>query len=226
MTDKPSTSEILTVDRRLKRLYGEPARPRRDPVSQLIGTMLSQATTDTQTARSFAELRRRYPTWEQVREAPVSEIARAIRSSGLSGQKAPRIKKALQQITKERGRIELNFLDKMPPEEAKRWLMNMAGVGPKTASIVLLFSLRKPFFPVDTHVYRVTQRLGWVPLNASAEKAHEILGALIPPRLYFRLHINLIRHGREICIAGIPRCELCPLQSPCEYYRRVRRGIS
>ncbi|MDE3089367.1 MAG: endonuclease III, partial [Chloroflexota bacterium] len=109
-------------------MYGEPRRPRRDAVSQLVATMLSQATTDTQTARSFQELRRRFPTWEQVRDASTSEIAAAIRSSGLSRQKAPRLKAALQYITRERGRIELNFLKKLPAEEARRWLMRINGV--------------------------------------------------------------------------------------------------
>ncbi len=218
--EHPAAKEILEVDRRLKRLYGEPRRRRRDPVGQLIATMLSQATTDVQTARSFAELRRRFPTWEQVRDAPASQIAKAIRSSGLSKQKAPRIKRALQHITLERGRIELNFLKKLPADEARQWLMNIAGVGPKTASIVLLFSFQKPFFPVDTHIFRVTRRLGWIPEKATVEQAHELLAALIPPRLYYRLHLNLIEHGRAICHARAPECERCPLTDWCAYYQK------
>ncbi len=215
---------IALVDRRLKQIYGAPRRRGRaaDPVGQLVGTILSQATTDAQTARSYDNLRRRFPTWEQVRDAPVSAIAREIRSSGLSRQKAPRIKAALQHITRERGRIELDFLKAMPAPEAKTWLMNIAGVGPKTASIVLLFSFRKPVFPVDTHIHRLARRLGWVPPNASAEKTHALLEPRIPDRIHYRLHINLIRHGREICVAGIPRCELCPLTEVCEWYQQNR----
>jgi endonuclease-3 len=144
-------AQILAVDRRLKRLYGEPRKPRRDGVTQLGMTMLSQATTDVQTGRSFAELRRRFPTWEAVRDAPALRIADAIRSSGLSRQKAPRIKKALQHITRERGRIDLSFLKRMPTDEALRWLTRIKGVGPKTASIVLLFTYGKPLFPVDSY---------------------------------------------------------------------------
>ncbi len=147
----PLVKEIREVDRRLKRLYGEPRRHGRDPVGQLIETMLSQATTDVQTARSFAELRRRFPTWNQVRDAPVSQIARAIHSSGLSEQKAPRIKQALRHISQERGRIELNFLKGLSPQQARQWLMNIPGVGPKTASIVLLFSFQKPLLAGATH---------------------------------------------------------------------------
>ncbi len=212
------------MDRRLVREYGEPRRPRRAPVSQLVATMLSQATTDVQTARSFAELRRQFPTWEQVRDAPVARIAAAIRSSGLSRQKAPRIQQALREITRERGRIELGFLRRMPAQEAMRWLMGIAGVGPKTASIVLLFSFEQPFFPVDTHIYRVTQRLGWIPRTASVEKAHALLGALVPPRLYYRLHLNLIEHGRAICHARQPQCEVCPLTDVCAYYQERHSG--
>ena len=216
--------EIVEVDKRLKRIYGEPRRPTRDAVSQLVATMLSQATTDIQTARSFEALRRRFPTWDLVRDAPASEIAKAIHSSGLSKQKAPRIKKALQHITRERGRIDLNFLKKMPVDEARQWLVRIAGVGPKTASIVLLFSFRKPLFPVDTHIYRVTKRLGWIPQNVSAEKAHDILRAAVPPRLYYRLHLNLIEHGRRTCHARKPRCEECRITDLCEYYVQVHVG--
>jgi endonuclease III len=214
--------EIRKVDARLCKIYGEPRGRGRDPVSQLIITMLSQATTDTQTARSFETLRRRFPTWEQVRDAPVSEIAKQIKASGLSKQKAPRLKAALRYITRERGKIELNFLRRMPEDQAYRWLRHMKGVGSKTASIVLLFAFQKPLFPVDTHIHRITRRLGWVPQNASAEKAHEILQPLIPDQAHYRLHVNLIRLGREICIARAPRCEVCPLTDLCEYYQEQR----
>jgi endonuclease III len=210
------------VDLRLKRIYGIPRRdPSRDAVSQLIVTILSQATADVQTARSFGELRRRFPTWEQVRDARASELAKVIHSSGLSNQKAPRIKAALKHITGERGRIELDFLKDMPVDQARAWLMQIGGVGPKTASIVLLFTFHKPLFPVDTHIHRIARRLGWVPQNASAEKTQEVLEPLIPGRAHYRLHLNMIRLGREICIARLPRCEICPLTDLCEYYRQT-----
>lgn len=212
-------SEIRKVDTRLTKIFGAPVRKRRDPVSQLVATILSQATTDIQTARSFEALRARFPTWEQVRDAPVTEIAKEIRASGLSKQKAPRIKAALRFITRERGKIELRFLKSLPDEEAYRWLLSINGVGSKTASIVLLFAFERPFFPVDTHIHRITRRLGWVPTNASADKAHSILEPLIPKKAHYRLHVNLIRFGREICIALSPRCEVCPLADMCDYYR-------
>lgn len=222
--------DIRKADRRLVRLFGEPRRPNRDALSQLVSTILSQSTTDVQTARSFAELRRRFPTWEKLMAARVSDIAKAIRASGLARQKAPRIKKALLQIARAQGRIDLSFLKKMPAEEAFRWLMRIKGVGPKTASIVLLFSFRKPFFPVDTHIHRVTKRLGWIPQAASAEKAHTLLSAAVPTELHYRLHLNLIELGRQICRAREPRCEACPLTDFCYYYARVylrgpRKGV-
>lgn len=153
--------------------------------------------------------------------ARVSDIAKAIRASGLAKQKAPRIKRALQQIAREQGRIDLSFLKKMPAEEAFRWLTRIKGVGPKTASIVLLFSFQKPFFPVDTHIHRVTKRLGWIPQKASAEKAHTLLSAAVPAELHYRLHLNLIELGRQICRARVPRCDACPLNDICYYYGRV-----
>ena len=233
----PSIKTIAIVDSRLEEIFGIPRRSSRssDPVGQLVGTILSQATTDTQTARSFDNLRRRFPTWEQVRDAPVAEIAKEIRSSGLSRQKAPWIKAALQDITRARGRLELDFLKGMPPQEAKKWLMQIAGVGPKTASIVLLFTFQKPVFPVDTHIHRIARRLGWVSPNASAEKVHELLEPLIPDKAHYRLHVNLIHLGREICIARHPHCEVCPLtdigigtcaQSPCDLLSQLYFLIS
>lgn len=214
---------IAEVDRRLTQVFGVPRRRGRDPVGQLVATMLSQATTDTQTARSFDKLVSRFPTWEQVRDAPVARIAEQIKSSGLSQQKAPRIKAALQHITRERGRIELDFLETLPFDQAYHWLRGIHGVGPKTASIVLLFTFRKPFFPVDTHIHRIARRLGWIPPNASAEYAHQVLQPLIPRGAHYRLHVNLIRHGREICIARMPRCEMCPLTDLCEYYWQTQQ---
>jgi endonuclease-3 len=220
-----TTSLVGEVDRRLKQVFGTPRRRDRDPVSQLVATILSQATTDTQTARSFENLRRRFPTWQQVRDASTPEIAEQIKSSGLSNQKAPRIKAALQHITRERGNIELEILKDIPVADAYRWLVHIHGVGPKTASIVLLFAFQKPFFPIDTHIHRITKRLGWIPPNASAEKAHQILPPFIPPKAHYRLHVNLIRFGREICVARMPRCEICPLTDLCEYYLETHNSI-
>ncbi|MBC7260714.1 MAG: endonuclease III, partial [Chloroflexi bacterium] len=145
----------------------------------------------------------------------------AIQIAGLSQQKAPRIQQALRYISAERGKLDLGFLRQMEVAEAKQWLTSINGIGPKTAAIILLFSLGMPAFPVDTHIHRVSRRLGLIPANASREKAHELLEALLPQEAYYTFHLNVIRHGREVCQARRPRCELCTLRDLCNYYRNA-----
>ena len=214
-------ASILKIHKLLLEAYGDPPRPRLDPISELVSTILSQSTNDTLRDRAYDRLRERYPAWEQVRDAPVREIEKAIRVCGLSQQKAPRIKQALQHIARERGELSLDFLRDLPVDEARRWLMSFDGVGPKTAAIVLLFALNRPAFPVDTHVHRVTGRLGLIPPGASAEKAHVILEELVPPELYLPFHLNVIVHGREVCQARKPQCDACVLRRLCRYYAEV-----
>jgi endonuclease-3 len=214
--------KALEVHRRLIDVWGKPDRKRTmDAVSQLVCTIISQNTNDTLRDQAYEELRDRFPTWEQVRDAPTAEVIEAIQIAGLSQQKAPRIQEALQRITEERGELSLEFLRELGVDEAKAWLTSSKGIGPKTAAIILLFALNMPAFPVDTHVHRVSKRLGLIASNASREKAHAILEALLPPQTYYDFHLNLIRHGREVCQARRPRCELCVLRDLCDYYQRV-----
>ena len=213
---------IWRTHTQLIRLYGEPKRRAlRDALAQLIATIISQTTTDTNTARAFANLRAKFPTWEQVRDAPARAIVRAIQSAGLANTKAPRIQAILKQLARERGALSLDFLRAMPVEEAKAYLMQLKGVGPKTASIVLLFTFGMSAFPVDTHIFRVTKRLGWIPPRVSREQAHVILESRVPPELYYPLHLNLIAHGRAVCKAQHPRCDACALRRACAYYRAM-----
>ena len=211
-------SKLLRIHRLLLDAYGDPPRPRLDPVSELVSTILSQSTNDTLRDRAYDRLREKYPTWEAVRDAPVRDIVRAIQMCGLAQQKGPRIKQALQHLTRERGELDLSFLKELSVEEARAWLMSMDGVGPKTAAIVLLFSLNRPAFPVDTHVHRVTGRLGLILPKANADRAHVMLEALVPPELYLPFHLNVITHGRQVCHARSPRCEICVLRRLCQYY--------
>lgn len=204
----------------LAAVYGQPVwRSHGPPLDELISTIISQATADINTERAFAELRARFPDWASVMNAPPAAVSAAIRSAGLSNLKGPRIQNALHHIQRERGELSLDFLADWPLAEAVGWLTAIDGVGPKTAAIVLLFSLGRPAFPVDTHVYRVGLRLGLIPPRMSAVRAHDHLAALGPPETYYAMHINLIRHGREICVARAPRCHICPLQALCDYYR-------
>jgi endonuclease-3 len=184
----------------------------------LVSTILSQNTNDVNRDRAFDALRQRFPTWEAVRDAAPQDIIDTIRPAGLANQKGPRIQNVLQQITEQRGTLDLNFLKAYSTEEAYDWLMQFKGVGPKTASIVLQFSLDKPAFPVDTHVYRLSGRLGLRPDKMSADKAHQHLAEQFPPETYYAAHLNIIRLGREVCHARKPKCPQCPLKDFCDYY--------
>jgi endonuclease-3 len=209
----------LAVHQALLDFYGLPEwRNPLPPVDELVSTILSQNTNDTNRDRAFNSLREQFPTWEEVRDAPLEEVIEAIRTAGLANQKGPRIQGVLKEIIDQRGEINLDFLEEFSPEEARDWLMQFKGVGPKTAAIVLQFSLGKPAFPVDTHIYRVSGRIGLRPPQMNADKAHDHLANLFPPETYFAAHLNIIRLGREICQARRPDCSNCPLQKLCAYY--------
>lgn len=196
-------------------------RPHLSPVSELVSTILSQNTNDTNRDAAFDSLRQQFPTWDQVRDAPQEQVINAIRTAGLANQKGPAIQNALQAISEERGAIELDFLSSLSSQEASAWLEKLKGVGPKTAAIVLLFSLNMPAFPVDTHVYRVTGRLGIRPAGMSAKESHLYLAEHFHPDTYYSVHLNLIRLGREICKARKPLCASCPLNRMCDYHDKL-----
>ena len=206
------------VNERLLAAYGQPTwRNKLPPVDELVSTILSQNTNDDNRDRAFGRLKQAFPSWEAVRDADPKAVVDAIRVAGLANQKGPRIQNALRQISQERGSLDLSFLKGLPLEQARAWLTRFKGVGPKTAAIVLLFSLDRPAFPVDTHIHRVTQRLGLCPPKVSADRAHEILAGLFAPDSYYAAHLNIIRHGREVCKARRPRCEQCVLNDLCAY---------
>ena len=208
----------LKIHQRLLAFYGEPIwRHPLPAIDELVSTILSQNTNDINRDRGFNALRAKFPTWEQVRDAPTEEVIDAIRPAGLANQKGPRIQQVLHSITDERGGLDLSFLADLPVDEARDWLMRFKGVGPKTAAIVLCFSLGKPAFPVDTHIYRVTGRIGLRPERMTVEQAHPYLESLFPPEAYYAAHLNLIRLGREICTARRAYCERCPIIKLCDY---------
>lgn len=210
----------------LEELYGYPEwRSHLLPLDELVSTILSQSTTDSNRDLAFNRLVNRFPDWEAVRDAPAEDVVEAIHPAGLANQKAPRIQDALRFVTAERGELTLDFLADMEVEAAKAWLTQINGVGPKTAAIILLFTFGKPAFPVDTHVHRVTRRLGLIGPKTSAERAHTELEAIIPPEDYYPAHLNIIRLGREICQARRPRCEECPLTAYCDYYQTHSKAV-
>jgi endonuclease-3 len=200
-------------------------RPHLSPVGELVSTILSQNTNDTNRDVAYDALRKQFPTWELVRDAPEKQVIDAIRPAGLANQKGPAIQNALRVISAERGRIELDFLTSLSNQQAANWLLQLKGVGPKTAAIVMLFSLQMPAFPVDTHVYRVTGRLGLRPDRMNANQAHSFLADQFHPETYYPVHLNLIRLGREICTARKPACASCPLNKVCDYYENQSKEI-
>jgi endonuclease-3 len=202
------------------KLLGQEYGPRkwqsgRDPIDVLIGTILSQNTSDANSGRAFAALKASFDSWEAMASAPVEHIARVIQSGGLSQIKAVRIKQVLKQIEKEQGHISLDSLESKPMTEAEDYLTRLPGVGHKTASCVLLFSLGKPSLPVDTHVFRVAKRLRLIDSKVSTEKAHSLLQEQIPPSKVYQFHIHMIEHGRRICHARQPLCNRCILRGIC-----------
>jgi len=223
-TNGPPIADILS---RLRETYGRmPWRPHGDGMTELILTILSQHTNDMNSGRGFANLLTVFPDWDAVRQAPAAAIAGATRAAGLSTSKAPRIKQVLERIHAERGDYCLSFLNKLPLDEARAWLIALPGVGPKTAACVLMFALGRPALPVDTHVFRVAGRLGLLPQKATAEAAHQILEAAVPPELAFEFHVSLIKHGRHCCRARWPACEDCILNEICPSAFRIGPGAT
>ena len=217
------SKRALKIHEKLLEAFGNPTwRNPLPPIDELVSTILSQNTNDINRDRAFNALRIKFPTWESVRDAKPSEVVNAIRPAGLANQKGPRIQKVLKEITKERGDLDLWFLKDLPLEEARAWLMKFNGVGPKTAAIVLCFSLNRPAFPVDTHIYRVTGRIGLRPETMTVEQAHPHLEELFPPETYYAAHLNLIRFGREVCHARKPDCPKCPIQKLCDYEPKTK----
>ncbi len=214
--DPPMILVPTAIMERLARLYGEPQQvPHGDAVAELVLTVLSQNTADTNSGRAFTQLMRRYPSWKVIAEAPAGDVVATIRVGGLAPQKGPRIQQILRTVEERSPGWNLSFLSEMPLEEARAWLRSLPGVGPKTAACVLLFALGLPAMPVDTHVERVAKRLGLIPAKLTADQAHVALEALVAPADYYKFHMLLIKHGRRLCDARRPRCGDCPLAPDC-----------
>lgn len=202
----------------LENTFGEPKlKSKSDPLSMLINIILSQATSDANSERTFKDLTRKFNNWEAVADADESEIADAIRLGGLANQKAKVIKNILEQIRSKHGSLSLKFLSKMPDEAARDYLLEFRGIGPKTVACTLLFALHKEIFPLDTHIFRILKRMGILPEKIADEKAHKLLDQLVPKGKFYSLHVNLIRLGKQICRPREPLCEECPLIEYCDY---------
>jgi endonuclease-3 len=211
----------------LAALYGFPTwRQHYPPVAELVDCILSQSTNDANRDKAFALLTARFPTWEQVRDAATEDVVNAIKPAGLANQKGPRIQEVLRTITAQRGAITIDFLRDLSVDDAKKWLTSLNGVGPKTAAIVLCFAFGMPAFPVDTHVHRVSQRLGLIGPKVTADQAHALMELIVPADTYYQAHLNIIEHGRKVCQARRPACERCPLTAWCDYYQHTVSAVT
>jgi endonuclease-3 len=210
---------VLAIRDRLREMYGRPrSEPHGDPIHELVLTILSQNTSDTNRDVAYAGLRSRFPTWPEVRDAPTAEVEEAIRKGGLAPTKAPRIQAVLREIGDP---MDLDWLRDAPRSDALEYLMSLPGVGRKTAACVMIFAFGRPEIPVDTHVRRVGGRLGLFRANASPDEAHDEMLAITPPEDAYELHMNLIAHGRTLCRPARPRCEDCALLRMCPYGRAL-----
>lgn len=216
--DKP----IRYIIQNLERAYGVPTNARAsDPLDMLVQIILSQATSDTNSERTFKALKKRFPNWEAAARARESTIADTIRSGGLANQKAAVIKSLLRQIKEEHGTLNLDFLHDFSAEEAASYLKQFRGLGPKTIACTLLFACRKEVFPLDTHIFRILRRVGLIPQKCTDTRAHEIMNRIVPPGKFYSLHVNLIRHGRKLCRPREPLCERCPIVEYCDYGQQL-----
>ena len=207
---------LRAICARLEKAFGPLEPPRAsDPLDELILTVLSQHTSDLNAERAFSELRAALPTWQRVVDTPSAEVADVIRSGGLANTKAPRIQAILREVRLREGAFSLDRLRELSDADARAYLTSLPGIGPKTAAVVLSFALGRDAMPVDTHVHRVTRRLGIIPAKASAERADRLLHDLIPDGLRTPLHVAFIQLGRQICKAPTPRCAACPLKDLC-----------
>jgi endonuclease III len=220
---RPDKRRVRAIRERLREMYGQPVNePHGQPIAELIKTVLSQHTNDRNRDVAFARLRERFPTWEEVRDAPIDELEEAIRPGGLAKQKAPRIQAILEQLGDP---LDLEWVREAPRKESMEFLLALPGVGRKTAACVYIFTWDIPEIPVDVHVHRVGGRLGLFPEKASFERAHDEMLAIVPPEDAYELHMNLIRHGRAVCRPK-PRCEDCALRRMCPWYRAHRGTAS
>ncbi|GIK28382.1 MAG: endonuclease III [Anaerolineae bacterium] len=217
--EKRRKAKVKPVFETLRGVYGDLEwQPGSDPMDVLVSCILSQNTSDTNRDRGYYAMKAKYPTWQDVVDAPTPELAEVLRPAGLSNQKAPRIQRVLERIYDERGAYNIDHLADMPLDEARAYLTSFNGIGPKTAAIVLCFGLGRPSFPVDTHVHRVGQRIGLLPNGISADNAHPVMERLFPVEWHYAGHIYLIRLGRDTCTARIPHCERCALTAYCDYF--------
>ena len=222
---RPTDSNFLWLHQQLVDAYGmPPAKAGRDPLETLMNTILSQNTSDVNRDKAYRGLKSRFSSWDAVKSAPLVELAEAIRPGGLANQKSRRMQNILRWLEREFGSLNLDWICERDPDEMIKLFTAVKGIGVKTIAIVLCFACGQDVFPVDTHVHRVSKRLGLVPEKATPEKTFRLLHPLVPAGLSQSLHLNMIRHGRQTCKARKPLCEECGLLEKCDYGSRFLEG--
>ena len=223
----PDAGDVLAVQRLLRASQGAfTPKPRLPIVDEVIATVLSQHTSDRNSERAFAQLKAAFPDWQQVLDASPGQVADVIRCGGIADQKARRIQQILAAVREREGRIDLRRLHDLDDGGVEEYLTSLPGVGPKTAACVLVFSMGRAAFPVDTHVHRIAARLGWIPPKTTAEQAYRVLTPVVPPGIRYDLHLALIAHGRAVCTAQRPRCGACVLRDRCATGKTSMRLLS
>lgn len=208
--------QIKLVSKLLEKEYGTPKPWKMLPIDSLVNVILSQNTNDLNSGKAFAKLKKKYSDWEDILTSRETEIAKTIKEGGLANIKAKRIKKVLSQIKEKEGKLNLDFLESYSSENAREYLMQFDGIGPKSAAVIVAFAFEKPAFPIDTHIFRVIKRIPLIPQNMSYEKAHGFMEEVVPDQLKIPLHVQIITHGRKICHARKPLCSKCVLNGMCK----------
>ena len=211
------------VVQNLERAYGVPENRWTDwdVLDMLVAVILSQATSDANSDRTYDALKERFPTWDAVLRARAATLVEAIRLGGLANQKAAVIRELLRQVKERHGSFDLSFLRALPAQEAVAYLSSFRGVGPKTAACTLLFACGLDVFPLDTHIFRILRRVGLIPAKCSDQFAHEVMNRVVPAAKFYSFHVNLIRHGRALCRPRDPLCERCPIVEYCDYGQEI-----
>lgn len=216
-------SRIREINKILSYYYGRVERKKIDlePIFFLIHTILSQNTNDKNRDRAFENLIKNYKTADEILNANIIDLEKAIYSSGSYRIKARRIQECLREIKNRQGNFDLSFLKNMEKDKAMEWLSSLPGIGIKSAAVILNFQFQKNLFPVDTHIFRVTNRIGLIN-EKDRVKAQIKLDKMIPDDIKYEFHMNLIRHGREICKSKKPKCDICPIKKYCKYYNSLK----
>jgi endonuclease III len=223
-SERTRLQQVKNVCITLAREYGKPrlGNPR-DPLDDLVYIILSNKTSPLIARRTYKHLKQEFGTWDEMQAAPISRLRAILKPAGLSAIKSRYIRAALRRIERDFGRCDLRALRHWPESEALEYLTALPGVSDKVAKCVMMYTLGKQVLPVDSHVYRVSKRLGWTSRNR-ADQSYAELEYLTPPEFRFSFHVDCIVHGRSICRPEAPDCDNCCIKCYCAYYQEQKKS--